>query len=327
MRFTAFVSGATGFIGSHLCERLIARGHSVTALVRRTSDRHWVHGLPLRTVEADLSNDDGLAWAVKGAQVVFHLAGLTRAHSEAEYLAGNQLTTRRLIEAVRQAGEDVKRFLFVSSLAAAGPGGAERPMVETDPPRPISFYGSSKLAAEREVLAAGPDLPATVVRPPATYGPRDRNLLTVLRSAKRGWAILPNHGRGLASLIHVYDLVDGMILAATHPEAVGQTYYLSGQAVTWSQVSDTLEGIVGRRLRHVNLPPMALKMAAEFSELKWLLTGRPQVVSRRKIKDILQPAWVCSDEKARRELGYRPQVSLAEGLAGTYRWYEEQGWI
>ena len=352
----AVVTGGTGFIGSHLADLLCARGWEVTVVVRPTSDLRWLEGLPVRCVEADLVTGAGLDEALRGADAVFHVAGVTRARTRADYHRGNQRTTRNLLEAAVRSCPGLERFLYVSSLSAAGPSQPGRPARESDPPRPITFYGTSKLAAEREVRRFGRRLPATIVRPPAVYGPRDANMVSVFRGAERGLFLLPAGGRAPVSLVHVRDLTAGILLAAESPQAIGETYYISGEVTTWREVGRLLEEVVGRRLRMIDVPPLFLRLAGEVGEVKWTLTGRPQIVCRRKVKEILQPSWACSDAKARAApppfhgkspaggplpcpagagtaearpvpgLGYRPRVALKEGLAETLDWYRRHDW-
>lgn len=357
------VTGATGFIGSHLCTALCRDGHEVTAAVRAGSNRQWLADLPIRYAQVDLFSGAGLAEATRDVDAVFHVAGLTRAHGRRAYHLGNQLTTRNVLRAYRQTGAPGGTLIYISSLAAAGPAWPGRARTEADPPCPTNYYGTSKLAAEREVLAFGRWFPVTIIRPPAVYGPRDTNMISLFAAAAKGFVLLPNGGRAPVSLVHVDDLVRGLLLALEHPRAVGGAkervsgvgyrvpgirnpapssrhperetrnplpvggvYYVSGQTTTMREVGALLAEILGRRLRFINAPPLLLKAAGELGEVKWFLTGRPQIISRRKVRDLLEPSWAVSDRRAREELGYRPQITLRDGLAATLTWYRQAGW-
>jgi len=315
----AVVTGSSGFVGSHLVERLLAEGMHVICLTRPTSDPAWIRHLPVEF------RPWGDPQALAGADFVFHVAGLTRGRSAAEYLAANADSTRRLIEIVPSG---VQRFIYVSSIAAVGPNPTAAPMDETTAPHPYDFYGQSKRAAEGIVLEAAARIPVTIVRPPGIYGPRDTNLLSVFRMAGR-FGVVPTIGGGQKhlSLIHVHDLAEGLCRAALQFAAAGQTYFISGGNYTMEEFAAALAVALGKPLRLLHLPALAARLAGEWGQLKWALTGKPQIVSRRKMRDHLQPRWTCSWEKARLELGFEPRLSLEEGLRQTAAWYREKGWL
>ncbi|MFW6108368.1 MAG: NAD-dependent epimerase/dehydratase family protein [bacterium] len=322
----ALVTGATGFVGSHLAERLVAEGAEVVCTVRPTSRLRWLEGLDVETRLAPLADRKALAAAAADADVVFHAAGLTRARTEATYLEANADATRRLLEATAEAGRGA-RFVYVSSLSAVGPNPSPEPMDETTEPHPLPGYGASKRAAER--IVAGQDaLPWTLVRPPSVYGPRDPNFVTLFRTAQR-WGLCPILGSAekALSIVHAADLADGLWRAGTADAAAGQTYFLGSGTHTWGEFADALGAALGRRVRKLTVPGLVARLIGELGELKWTLTGRPQIVCRRKVRDALQDRWTCSWAKAERDLGYRPRVSLEEGLRETARWYADQGWI
>src|SRR5574340_25657 len=193
----ALVTGATGFVGSHLAERLVGEGWQVRCMVRRTSSLRW---LPpgVETVYGELASGEGVGEAVHGADAVFHVAGVTKARRAAEFYEGNVRATANLLEA---AG-DVPRFVHVSSLAAAGPGAD---LSEDNPPRPVSDYGRSKLEAEK--LARGR---AVIIRPPVVFGPRDTDVLQIFRAVNRGRMVRIGRRDSFFSFIYVKDLAEAL---------------------------------------------------------------------------------------------------------------------
>jgi nucleoside-diphosphate-sugar epimerase len=333
----ALVTGATGFVGSHLVERLLAAGVQVMCLVRPSSGRRWLEGLKVRFCEAAFDDAAALAAAAAGMDYVFHVAGLTRARSLAAYLAVNERCTQAMLAAATAGGRAVRRFVYVSSLAAVGPAPTEQPLDESAPANPLGFYGQSKLAGERACLAAAASaagkLPVTIIRPPAVYGPRDTNFLPLFRTAARR-GIFPFIGspENQLSLLHVSDLAEGIWQAASSPAAAGQTYFLGSGTHSQGQFADALGAALGaaagaKPLRRVRIPRLLAKLVGELGELKWTLTGKPQIISRRKIRDALQPRWTCTWARAQREIGYRPRVELVEGLRAAAQWYRQQGWL
>ena len=322
----AIVTGGTGLVGSHLVDRLVARGEQVVCLVRAASDPVYLAGTGAEIRRPDWDSEAALADAIRGADVVFHAAGLTRGRTAGEYLAANAGLTARLVAAATRA--DVGRFVYVSSLAAVGPNPTEAPMDETAAARPADHYGRSKLAGEAAVLAAGGRLGVTIVRPPAVYGPRDRNFLPLFRTARR-WGFVPAIGgrEKLVSFVHAADLAEGLALTGAAPAAAGQTYFIAGGTHSMGDVVAAMAAALGRPLRIVRVPkPLAL-LAGEFGQLTWAFTGRPPILSRRKIRDLLQPRWTCTWEKARRDLNYHPAFDLPTGMKQTADWYLREGWL
>jgi len=322
----ALVTGATGFVGSHLVERLLGAGMGVVCLVRPTSDLAALEGMDIERRVADLDDADSLRPAVRGVDYVFHAAGLTRARTRGEYLAVNADGTRRLLEALLAEGVEPRRFVYVSSLAAVGPANSPEPPDESAPPRPIDGYGASKLAGERVVLDHAERLAVTIVRPPAVYGPRDRNFLPLLRSTLRlGRMPMVGKPSKQMALAYVSDLAEGLYLAAESHKAVGRTYFIASGNYTMGELVEAVCSVLHLPPRRLRVPSPLARLIGEIGQLKWAITGRPQIVSRRKVRDMLQPRWTCSWNRARQELSYREAVNLKEGMRRTVQWYIDHG--
>ena len=219
----ALVTGATGFVGSHLAEALRRRGDEVTALARSLKKAEALRPLAVRVVQGDLDDKAALAQAVDGQDVIYHVAGAIAARSEDDFMASNREGTRNVVAAAVAAGGP--RFVLVSSMAAGGPSPRGRPLKGDEPPLPVTRYGRSKLAAEEVVRASG--LPWTIVRPPMVYGPRDREVLKVFRIARLGIAPVFGDGTQELSAVHGADLADALIAAAITPATIHRIYYAS----------------------------------------------------------------------------------------------------
>jgi nucleoside-diphosphate-sugar epimerase len=313
------ITGGTGFIGAHLLEMMSAAGESVRALVRRKTS------LPLNVeyVSCDLARGGGFEEALRGADTVIHLAGVTKALRTADYYTGNLTATENLARAAVGRG---MRFVHVSSLAAAGPSADGRPVVEDAEALPITHYGKSKLEAERAVRHALPD--AVIVRPPVVYGPRDRDVFQLLKSISRGMVLEIAGGDRWFSAIYVKDLCRGLLVAARSPNAVGQTYYLAhAKPLSWSEFGAAAARILGRTPRVVRVPVMAAQAVGVCAELWSRVTGKPGILSREKIREARCENWTCDPQRATEELGFTAETGIEAGLAETLAWYREAGWL
>lgn len=322
---TVFLTGGTGFIGSHLAEALVAQGHTVRCLIR--SRPKWLDGLEIEPVPGSLHDREAIEEGCRGADRVYHLAGVTRAPDMATFRRHNVQATQLLLEVLADRKPPPARVVLASSLAAVGRG-ADVVATETDPLRPVSSYGRSKAQMERMAWTYT-DLPVTVVRPPAVYGPRDRDVLEYLRWMDRGFFPVVGSTRApRVSLVHVRDLVDGFLRAGTRPRAENETYFLGGvRPLAWAEVRDVAEPALGRDVRLVRLPGLIVQAAGTAAELWGRLTGTHPPFNRDKAREIRLACTACSSEKAERELGYAPRIDIDVGIADTVRWYRERGWL
>jgi dihydroflavonol-4-reductase len=323
---TALVTGATGFIGSHLVDRLLARRYAVRCLVRRHSSRRYLPVGQVRLFEGDLAGGTGLAEACAGADVVFHLAGVTKARRPSDYYTGNAEATAAVVGACLEAG--VPRLVHVSSLAAAGPSPDGTPLVEDAECRPFTHYGKSKLEGERLVRGSALAARAVIVRPPVVYGPRDTDVLHMFRAASRGWLLSIGRQERYFSLIYVRDLVEGLIAAAECPRAAGRTYFLAQpEPLSWSAFFAAAAGLFGQTPRTLAVPRAAAWAIGLGGEVWSRLAGRPSIVSREKIAEACCTYWTCDAGRAARELGFAATTSVPEGMAETIAWYRKAGWL
>lgn len=318
------ITGATGFVGSHLIEALARHGVKARALVRPTSDVSVLDRYGVERVTAGLHDAAALRRAVAGAGTVVHLAGATRALRRDTFHDVNARGTLRLIEAMESEGGR-RRLVYLSSLAAAGPA-VDGPVRPDDTPRPLTTYGLSKLEGEGHALARD-GIDGVVLRPPAVYGPRDRELLPFFRLARRG--VLPVIGplNRRVQMIHVADLAEALVLAVEATAATGIFHIAEPTAYTWAEMLDHVAAAVGRRGARVRVPAAVLKVAAGGSQAAARLSRRPAVFDAEKALELLAEGWLCETEAARRELGFEAAIPLPRGLRDTARWYRAHGWL
>lgn len=322
------VTGASGFLGSHIAEQLAAGGHDVRVLLRKSSSREWLT-FPHEEVVGDVTNADSLLAAIEGVDAVVHSAALIKARSEAEFDAANRGGTEHLLAAIEAKNPDLKRFAYISSVAAHGssPDGNPRP---TDaPPVPLTVYGRTKLAGERAVRNSSLASRSVVFRMPVIYGPRDPALLPFFQAARMRVAPLLDGGNNRTSVVYATDAASAVVQALTDETDVGGKTYApeDGCVYTWRDLLAAIKAAVGRGVIMVPTPKLAYQVGATASEVFGRLTGRAVVFTREKVREMSQPAWVVSSEDLRRDLGWEPKVQITEGARLTYEWYREEGWI
>lgn len=312
------LTGATGFVGSHVAEELRGAGAAVRCTVRSSSDLRWIRDLGVETVPADLREPAALRDALAGVRTVVHVAGVTRAPGPGLYRRVNVEGTERLARASAEAG--VERFVFVSSLAARGPDGADGP---------VSAYGRSKRAAEERLLDRDAPRPSepVILRPGGVYGPRDTDLLPLFRMARKGWLPVPTGARRLQP-VHAGDVAAAVRAAAggTDP-GPGPWPLVERESHPWEVVASALADALERPVRTFPVPSAVLVAAGAVSEAAGRLTGTTPRLDRRRARDLARHGWTADPGPSEEALGWRPRVALPEGLRRTAAWYRERGWL
>lgn len=329
------ITGATGFIGSILVDSLLARYrqtqnsvNQVYCLVRRTSSPVRLEKLPVEFVHGDLFSDTALIPVLPEVSQVIHLAGVTKARTEAEYFRGNGEATHHLLQLCARHAPKLQRFVYVSSQAAAGPSADGHLVTEEETPQPISIYGRSKLAGEVACQKFCHELPLTIIRPPAVYGPREKDIYQYFKQVKMGVRLRLGWRERRASMIHAQDLVNGILLASEHPVAVGETYFMTNpEPYDWHELGQTLATAMQKRTVSLTVPEFVAPVLAAFGELGAKITGKPALLNFDKMRELRQYYWVCSGEKAKQQLGFVPAISIQDGLKMTWQWYRENGWL
>lgn len=316
------LTGGTGFVGSHLLDVLVEAGASVRVLVRDPSRLNPCVRERVQMVVGGLDSSQALAKLVRGCGVVLHLAGVVRAGQERLFFAANGEGTRRLVEAAGEAGRP--RVIYVSSLAAAGPAARPEGKGPEEPAQPISAYGRSKLAGEQAVRSYGGQW--LILRPPAIYGPRDRDVFTFFRLASVGWLPYPAGERWL-SVAFVGDVVRAVVHAATSPHT-GQVLHLGeGRPYALVELLRLLAEAGEVRARLIPLPATVFRLAGWLGDLFHLLGMKNVAMTSDKARELLARHWVAQSQSSLGKLGLPEPVPFAQGARLTWAWYRKAGWL
>jgi len=316
------VTGANGFVGSHLTEKLIEKGHKVRALVRKTANLQWIKDLPIEISYGAICDYDTLPAAVDGIDYIMHVAGATKGKTEKDYEYVNVDGTKNLLKACLEKNPNLKRFVFFSTLAVTGSSDKDTKLSENTVCIPVSIYGKTKLQAELTVLEAKDKIPSIILRLCAIFGPRDTETLAYFKFLKAG--IRPTWD-GTVSSCYIKDAVSAAILCLEKNIESGTIYHISdGKCYTIDDIATIAEQVIGNKTLRVKLPTPIMSL---YGKIVHTFSDGNTVLGPDKIKELTQSCWVCDITKAQRELGFVPRYTLEQGLKETITWYKEQKWL
>ncbi len=319
----AFLTGGTGFIGTHLTDLLLAKGWEVNVLARNPHKESALREKEVRLLRGDLFSIPALP---AGLDIIFHLAGKIRSLNSADYYTVNQEGTASLFRSLGRL-QDRPRVILLSSQAAAGPSLDGRPVKESDPPRPVTTYGWSKFLSEKEALRFKGEFPITIVRACSVYGPRDRDFLTYFKMVARGIVLSLNEEKA-ASLIYVKDLAQALFLCAGARLPSGEILNIAdARSYTWDELGTAAAAALGKSCRRVRLPKGAFYLLSLLYEAGYHLTRKPGAFNRDKYRDLVQPGWLMDVGKATELLSFRPHYSLEKAMKETISWYLAERWL
>jgi nucleoside-diphosphate-sugar epimerase len=323
-----FLTGTSGFLGSHTAEELVRRGHSVTALVRKSSQINHLKSLPLKLVEGALPDCKLLKPFLEEADAVVHVAGIVKAKSPEEFFRINALGTQNLVQEILVASKKPKLFIYISTIAVHGPEDGSDFCLPSSVCHPLSAYGKSKLRGEMALSAFQGKVRTIILRPPVLYGPRDQELLPLFKAIRFGFAPLFGSGKNSLSLCYASDVARAIADLVEKPTDSDEIFCLDdGASHTWKSIVQTLSQMMKKKTLMIPIPPLLFKIAAGISQTSGKLMRRPVMFTLDKVKEMEQPDWVCGYEKLKDRLGWNPQVSLTEGAEKTLTFYQREGWI
>ena len=325
---SAVVTGANGFVGSHLVDFLLGKNFEVRCVVRKSSNLQWLEGKDVKIFDCGLFDKQGLREAFSGVNYIFHVAGIVKAKNEEGYFRGNVESTKVLLEVAAEMKDHIKKFIVVSSQTVSGPASKGNPVTEEMEPNPLTTYARSKLKQEQIALSYKDIFPVTICRAPAIFGERDTEIFIYFQVFNRGLTTMIGFDKKELSLLHVADLAEGLYLAANSEKANGKIYFISSEKFyNWDEVGKITSKVLGKKAFKIRIPHFIVFTIAAFAQFFAMFSSKPATLNIEKAKDLIQRYWICDTSKAMKELGYRQKVSIEEGIKRTCEWYKQMKWI
>ncbi|MDD2523304.1 MAG: NAD(P)-dependent oxidoreductase [Endomicrobiia bacterium] len=316
------LTGASGFVGSHILEELSVNDHEIVSIVRKTSNLKWIDNSQVILKYGSLDDEKFLQEVVQDVDVVIHCAGVVRALNWNIYNNINVLGTKKLVQSVLKNNSKLKKFIFISSQAAMGPSYSETPKLLSEKEIPVSDYGKSKLLAEAEVKALTGKVPYTILRPSSVYGPRDKDIFTFFSMVNKH--IQPKtYSKHLIQLVFVKDIAKLITVILNNSNTNDKTYYLSdGQIYSWQDVSKAISLAANIKTVPVPIFDFIFKVVGNIYEIIGNITNKPQVLNKQKIIEMLQTYWIADNSQILRDVNFEFE-KLENGAKITYNWYLE----
>jgi nucleoside-diphosphate-sugar epimerase len=327
MKQRLLITGGTGFLGYHIINKAVEQGLEVFVATRQSSVTGHLKGIDVKYMPLNLGDSGVLKQNLEEKQFDFilHAAGSTRAPSQQQYNLVNAVYTANLARAANDADIPLKKFVFVSSLAAIGPAPVGDTIDGNKKMQPVTAYGESKKLAEK-MLGEIPGLPLIIFRPTAVYGPREKDILIVLKTFNRGFEPYIGNKPQELSFIYAKDLAE-LLINSLHSSIIGKAYNISdGEVYSRFALADITKKILHKKTLRLQLPVGLVKLVASILEKAGSINGTTPPLNREKIEE-LTASWVCSIEEAKIDFGFKPRYNLENGLKETLDWYKANNWL
>ncbi len=321
------LTGANGFVGSHIAESCLKEGFQLTCLLRKSSDTTFIRDLIYNRITGDINDENALSRFVPDQNIIIHNAGLTKARNESEFMEVNTNGTKNILNAILKFNPNIRRFILISSQAAVGPTPSKEPLDESIPKKPITAYGRSKALAEEICQKYSNKIPITIIRPPVVFGPRDKDIYEYFRIINKG--IQPVIGKeNTFSVVSIQNLVKGILLSIHKQDKKLECYFITDEGdYTWDQFSSMISYKLNKKPIKIKIPNWIVLIFASINEVYSKIFKKAVLLNREKIKEMKQKRWVVSSQKATNELGYKPIITTKQAIAITVEWYKKNEWL
>lgn len=323
------ITGASGFIGSALIEEGLKRGYEMVAGIRSTSSRKYLADERIKFFELDFTDQKKLEQQlIKHGRFdyIIHNAGITRAKKIQDYFTVNAQYTKHLADALISSNNVPDKFIYMSSLAAVGPGTTQEPISHTDVPRPVTSYGKSKLESEN-YLRSLKDFPYIIIRPTAVYGPRDKDIYILLKMLNSNFEAYIGFGKQVLSFVFVKDLAHAIFLTLESPHKQKEYFVSDGLIYDSRTFNSIAKKYLKKKTISITIPTAVLQPIAYTAEAIAALFGNIAVLSRERVKEFGARNWSVDTNPLQTETGFKAEHDLESGLKETIAWYKAHGWL
>jgi len=329
------ITGSTGFVGRHIVEHALESGYKVVASTRSNSNINWLkeHNIPI--VELSLSEPEKLVIELLeiikihgDIDVVVHNAGITQSLNANDYYHVNYTLTKNLINAIKKISGVILKFIYVSSIAAIGPGNPKTfvPINEDDTPHPVTHYGRSKLKAE-QFLKNQRELTWIILRPTVVYGPREKNFFKMIKAINKKGEFYIGSKTQMLSFIYVDDLSDVIIKMCVNNSS-NKVYNISdGIAYPAFRVNQIIKSVLNRKTISIVMPIWFVRIIAFFDGCIGIITRRAPILNQDKVNELEQLNWLCDNSRIVDDIGFSPNFNFESGIKKTINWYKKNGWL
>lgn len=332
---TLLISGATGFIGRHFVEHALEHGYSPIVLARKSSKTKYFEQKKVPVVILSFYDPEKLVEEIKILIDTYgiidnfiHIAGLTQSLKVSDFYNVNYQITKNLVDAFSNSTKNPPKFIFVSSIAALGPGDPYtfKPITEDQSPNPVTYYGKSKLMAE-QYLKSQTHTPWIILRPTIVYGPHEKNFFNLVKSLKMGFEIYVGSKKQMLSFIYVEDLVN-IILKLCETKISQKDYNLcDGGSYSISNVNQVIKNALNVKTKSIVLPTVFVRIIAFFNELVSRFSTSSPIVNQNKVNEMVQLNWLCDNSKIKEDIEFKPKFNLQVGIKKTIKWYKRNDWL
>ena len=320
------LTGANGFVGSHIAECLVENGHEALCLVRKTSNTEWLKNSKVKYYYGDITDPASLINPIKECQAIIHNAGLVRAFNKETYFKANQIGTRNIVEAANKYNPSLQKIIYISSQAAMGPSGSSIPKKISEDETPVSDYGESKLAGEFELKSNNNKIPYTILRPSSVYGPRDKDIFMFFKLINRH--ICPvSLNKSYFQLVFVRDLAKFAVECLVNTKTKNNLYFIGdSRPYSHAKIGKTISKVIEKSILPIPIPQFVFYIVSFFSGITAIITGKPAVLNTQKVREMNQPYWLADNSKTLEDFkaGF---TNFEIGAKITYSWYKENGWL
>ena len=325
------ITGASGFIGSFLAEEALKEGLDTYAILRSSSSKKYLTDGRINFINFDLADKVAMIdqfKELKSRGIVFdyfiHNAGATKVVKKEDYLKFNFLYTKNLIEALIESDCTPKKFIYMSSLAAYGPGDpiSGLPIKESDTPRPLTLYGKSKLASEQYIRTLD-NFPFIIIRPTGVIGPRDTEFITFYKTINRSIEPYIGSPNQLLTFIYIKDLIQ-LIFSAINSDVINRSYFATdGFNYTGKEFASVVKTVLSKKTIRIVFPKGVIKPITFISEHVSRMIGKPSILNTEKYKEFTALNWLCDSTPAEIDLNFKPEYDLKKGVEESVLWFKE----